>query len=121
MSERRRILIIEDNPMNMELLTDILEAGGYEVLQSVNAEEGIALARSARPHTILMDIQLPGMDGLEATKILKSSEETSSIRVIAITSHAMVGYDTVVAEAGCDGYITKPINTRTILDQIYGR
>lgn len=115
----RTIMVVEDNPMNMELISDILEARGHTVLQCGSAEEGISLAKKERPALILMDIQLPGMDGLAATRILKSDPVTRMIPVIALTSHAMVGYENTVADAGCDGYITKPINTRTIIEQIF--
>lgn len=116
----KKILIIEDNPLNMELLSDILELNGFEIIQSINAEDGILHAKERNPDLILMDIQLPGMDGLEATKILKENPDTSGIRIIAVTSHAMSGYEEKVKAAGCDGYITKPINTRTVVDEVNG-
>ncbi len=113
-----KFLVIEDNPMNMELITDLLEAKGYQVIQCENAEDGILKAREILPDLILMDIQLPGMDGLEATRILKSDKDTSSIPVVALTAHAVTGYDEVVKDAGCDGYISKPLDTRNVVSQI---
>src|SRR2546422_6603702 len=110
--EPHKILVIEDNPMNMELTADLLEVAGYVVCQAENAEEGIAMALSARPSIILMDIALPGMDGLQATNILKQDPHTSHIPVVALTAHAMKGDADKALAAGCIGYITKPIDTR---------
>lgn len=107
-----KILIVEDNPMNMELATDLLEASGYIVIQAGVAEEGIELARAELPDLILMDISLPGMDGLEATGVLKQDPATKGINVIALTAHAMKGDEEKALAAGCTGYITKPIDTR---------
>ncbi len=108
----QKILIVEDNLMNMELATDLLEASGYVVIQSVVAEEGIKLARVESPDLILMDVGLPGMDGLEATGGLKQNPTTKDIPVIAMTAHAMKGDEEKAVAAGCAGYITKPIDTR---------
>ena len=107
-----KILIVEDNPMNMELATDLLEASGYIVIQAGVAEEGIELARAELPDLILMDISLPAMDGLEATGVLKQDPATKGINVIALTAHAMKGDEEKALAAGCGGYITKPIDTR---------
>ena len=107
-----KILIVEDNPMHLELATDLLEAAGYVVIQAGTAEEGIKLARDEFPDLILMDVGLPGMDGLEATGVLKQDPETKDIPVIAITAHAMKGDEKKALAAGCAGYITKPIDTR---------
>ncbi len=107
-----KILIVEDNPMNLELATDLLEAAGYVVIQAGTAEEGIKLARDEFPDLILMDVGLPGMDGLEATGVLKQDPATKDIPVIAITAHAMKGDEEKALAAGCAGYITKPIDTR---------
>ena len=109
-----KILIIEDNPMNMELATDLLEAAGYVVIQAGTAEEGIELARVEFPDLILMDISLPGMDGLEATGVLKQDPAAKDIPVIAMTAHAMKGDERKARAAGCAGYITKPIDTREL-------
>jgi len=107
-----KILIVEDNLMNMELATDLLEASGYVVIQAVTAEEGIKLARAELPDLILMDISLPGMDGLEATAVLKQDPATKGINVVAMTAHAMKGDEEKALAAGGSGYITKPIDTR---------
>ncbi len=107
-----KILIVEDNPMNMVLATDLLEASGYVVIQAGTAEEGIELARAESPDLILMDISLPGMDGLRATGDLKQNPTTKDIPVIAMTAHAMRGDEEKALVSGCTGYITKPIDTR---------
>jgi CheY-like chemotaxis protein len=108
-----RILIVEDHSLNMELVVDLMEAAGYSVLQAPDAERGIALAREERPALILMDVGLPGVDGLTATTALKSDPRTREIPVVALTSHAMKGDRERILAAGCDGYITKPIDTRS--------
>jgi CheY-like chemotaxis protein len=115
-----KILVVEDNPLNMELTADILGAAGYAVLQAENAERGIAMARAARPALILMDVRLPGMDGLSATEVLKGEAETREIPVVALTAHAMKGDEEKALAAGCEGYITKPINTRTLPCEVAG-
>ena len=107
-----KILIVEDNPMNMELATDLLEASGYVVIQAGTAEEGVELARAELPDLILMDISLPGMDGLEATGVLKQDPATKDINIVILTAHAMKGDEEKALSAGCAGYITKPIDTR---------
>jgi CheY-like chemotaxis protein len=113
-----KILVVEDNPLNMELAVDVLGAAGYIVLQAENAERGIALARAERPALILMDVRLPGMDGLSATEILKGEPETREIPVVALTAHAMKGDEEKALAAGCKGYITKPIDTRTLPGEV---
>ena len=107
-----KVLIIEDIQMNMELATDLLEVAGYKVLQAETAETGIEKARTESPDLILMDVGLPGMDGLTATGILKQDQLTKNIPIIALTSHAMMEDKDKFLAAGCDGYITKPIDTR---------
>lgn len=109
----KRILIIEDNPVNMELATDLLEAAGYLTIPADNAEDGIRLAQSNLPDLVLMDIALPGMDGLTATAILRQQPETAAIPIVALTAHAMKGDEDKALAVGCVGYITKPINTRS--------
>ena len=104
-----KILIIEDNPTNMSLVVFLLESIGYTVLTADDAEAGLTLARSELPNLILMDIQLPGMDGLEATALLKKDELTRAIPVIALTALAMKGDEERIRGAGCDGYIAKPM------------
>jgi len=107
-----KILIVEDNPMNMELATDLLELAGYVVIQAETAEAGIELAKAESPALILMDISLPHMDGLTATGILKQDQSTKDIPIIALTAHAMRNDERRILAAGCDGYIPKPIDTR---------
>ncbi len=107
-----KILIVDDNAMNMELVSDLLEVNGYQVLQANTAQKGIDIAIKEKPHLILMDIQLPGMDGLKATNILKENNATRDVPVVALTAHAMVGDKESILKAGCAGYISKPINTR---------
>ena len=106
----KRILIVEDNAANMALWVFLLESAGYAVLSAIDAEAGLALARNERPHLILMDMQLPGMDGLEATKVLKREEATRAIPVIALTALAMKGDEERIRAAGCDAYIAKPMH-----------
>lgn len=117
---KKKVLIIEDNHMNMELFADLLEAGGFEVARAMKAEEGIVYAKKNNPDVILMDISLPGMDGLEAARIMKEDLHTRNIPVIALTAHAMKGDEARARTAGCDGYITKPINTRSFVAEITG-
>ena len=108
------ILIIEDNPVNLELVTDVLEACRFRVTPARTAEEGVRLARELLPDLVLMDISLPGMDGLTATRMLKGDPATCHLPVIALTAHAMRGDEAIALEAGCDGYLSKPIDTRTL-------
>lgn len=103
------ILIVEDNPANMTLGVFLLESAGHTVLSATNAEIGLTLAREQKPDLILMDIQLPGMDGLEATALLKQDDATRAIPVIALTALAMKGDEQRIRAAGCDGYIAKPM------------
>lgn len=109
------VLVVEDNPANMTLATFLLKSAGHSVLGATDAESGLALARSAQPGLILMDIQLPGMDGLEATSLLKQDDATRSIPVIALTAFAMKGDEERIRAAGCDGYIGKPMRYKDFL------
>jgi two-component system, cell cycle response regulator DivK len=109
------ILIIEDNAANMTLAVFLLESAGHTVLSATDAEAGLTLARGGQPQLILMDIQLPGMDGLAATMLLKSDEATRAIPVIALTALAMKGDEERIRAAGCDGYIAKPMRYREFL------
>jgi two-component system cell cycle response regulator DivK len=113
-----KILIVEDHPLNMELAADVLEAAGYSVLQAEDAEKGIALAKAEKPSLILMDIGLPGTDGLSATELLKQEAETKEIPVVALTAHAMKGDEERALAAGCEGYIRKPIDTRAFAQMV---
>ena len=116
----RTILIIEDNPLNLELASDLLEVAGYIVLRADAAEEGLQLARSSKPDLVLMDVSLPGMDGLAATAALKKDPATARIPVVALTAHAMKGDEEKAMSAGCAGYLTKPIDTRAFTSIIAG-
>ena len=113
-----RVLIVEDNPANMKLATFLLESAGHTVLSATDAEAGLTLARGERPNLILMDIQLPGMDGLEATALLKRDDTTSAIPVIALTALAMKGDEERIRAAGCDGYVAKPMDYQDFLATI---
>jgi two-component system cell cycle response regulator DivK len=112
------ILVVEDNPANMKLALFLLESAGHTVLCATNAEAGLTLAREARPNLILMDIQLPGIDGLEAIVLLKQDEATRAIPVIALTALAMKGDEERIRAAGCDGYIAKPMRYQDFLSTI---
>ena len=114
------ILIIEDNRRNMLLIRDLLQMQGFRTLEAFDGEEGIARAKAQRPDLILMDLQLPGMDGLTATRLLRQDPVTAGIPVVALTAHAMKGDRERALQAGCNGYIPKPIDTRRFLAQIQG-
>ena len=120
MMSDQTILVVEDNAMNMKLIRALLGVGKYRVMEAGDAETGIEMARRQKPDLILMDIQLPNMDGLQATRIIKADPELMHIPVVAITSYAMQSDEKEATKAGCAGYITKPINTRIFLD-IIGR
>ena len=113
-----KVLIIEDSTANMALAVFILQTAGYIVLSAVDAETGLMMAREKQPDLILMDIQLPGMDGLEATAQLKCGELTRNIPVIALTALAMKGDEERIRAAGCDGYIAKPLRYKELLAAI---
>jgi two-component system cell cycle response regulator DivK len=113
-----KILVVEDNPANMTLAIFLLESAGHAVLTATDAEEGLTLARDDQPNLILMDIQLPGMDGLQATVLLKQAEATRAIPVIALTALAMKGDEERIRAAGCDGYIAKPMRYKEFLATI---
>jgi two-component system cell cycle response regulator DivK len=109
------ILVVEDNPANLELVAFLLDSAGHVVISAPDAEAGLTLARSEQPALILMDIQLPGMDGLVATGLLKADEATRDIPVIALTALAMKGDEERIRAAGCDGYIAKPLAYKDFL------
>ena len=113
-----RILVVEDNAANMALATFLLQSAGHTVLSSTDAEAGLTLARKEQPHLVLMDIQLPGMDGLKATGLLKRDDATRAIPVIALTALAMTGDEERIRAAGCDGYIAKPFAYKEFLATI---
>jgi two-component system cell cycle response regulator DivK len=113
-----RLLIIDDTENNRILLSRRFKPRGHEILLAEDAEQGIALAREHLPQLILMDVGLPGMDGLQATRLLKSDPATAGIAVIALTAHAMSGDREKAAEAGCDGYETKPIDFPALFTKV---
>lgn len=115
---RNRVLIVEDQPLNLELARDILEVHGYEVWTAGNAVECLVLLRARRPDLILMDIQLPGMDGLQLTRQLLADPATQHLPIVAMTAHAMAEDAERVRAAGCVGYLVKPIQTRLLAQQV---
>ena len=108
------ILIVDDNPVNLKLLRITLALADYDVQTAIDAEQALSVLASFRPRLILMDIQLPGMDGLELTRRLKADPATADAIILAVTAYAMKGDEQRALAAGCDGYITKPIDTRTL-------
>ena len=115
----KRVLVVEDNEMNMQLVEFLLEEGGYEIVKAASGEEAMAVARGGEPvDLILMDIHLPGVDGLSVVQELKKDARTSSIPILALTAHAMRGDKDRFLQAGCDGYISKPIDVKTFLSSI---
>lgn len=108
------VLVVDDNPQNLKLARVLLQSEGYEVHTAVDAEDALARLEAITPALILMDLQLPGMDGLELTRRLKADPERRDMIIIALTAYAMVGDEERALEAGCDGYITKPIDTRAL-------
>ena len=114
----KKILIVEDNEKNMYLMNFILTKKGYEVVKAETGEKGVETAIKERPDLVLMDIQLPGIDGFEATKQIRGSDANGEIPIVAITSYAMAGDKERVLAAGCNGYIEKPINPDTFVAEI---
>ena len=114
----KKILVVEDNPSNMYLITYILEKNSFEVIKAETGEEGVVKATEEHPDLVLMDIQLPGIDGFEATQQIRASETNGSLPIIALTSYAMVGDKEKALAMGCTGYIEKPINPDTIIAEI---
>ena len=113
----KKILVVEDVDMNRELVVQLLE-DNYQVIEAVNGQEGLELADRERPELILMDLSLPVMDGWEATRRLKANDELKSIPIIALTAHAMVGDEEKAKDAGCDDYLTKPIDENELFSKI---
>jgi two-component system cell cycle response regulator DivK len=114
----KRILVIEDTPNNRRILNDLLTNAGFEVVEAVDGEMGVAMAAELRPDLILMDIQLPLIDGYEATRRIKANPDLRSIPIIAVTSYALSGDEAKALAAGCDGYFAKPISPRVILAKV---
>jgi len=116
----KRILVIEDHEENRRLLRDLLTSFGYELIEALTGEEGLTAAETQRPDLILMDIQLPGIDGYETTRRIKANPTLCHIPVIAVTSYALSGDDVKALEAGCDAYVTKPFDPAELLEKIRG-
>jgi CheY-like chemotaxis protein len=116
--KEKTVLVIEDNDLNMKLIRTLLKLKNYQTLEAVDAETGIQLAREYHPDLILMDIQLPGMDGLTATRVIKNDSAMKDIPVVALTGYAMPEDDEKAGDAGCAGYISKPIDTRSFLETV---
>lgn len=113
-----RILIVDDNPVNLKLAADLLEMEGHAVEKAVDAEQAHEILKTTTPDLILMDIALPGMDGLTLTRMLKADEKLQHVPVVAMTAFAMKGDEQKALDAGCNGYITKPIDTRKLPAQV---
>ncbi len=114
----KRILVTEDNEDNRRIMHDLLVSAGYEVLEALTGEEGVAAAGTQRPDLILMDIQLPVFDGYEATRRIKADPALRAIPIIAVTSYALSGDEVKAREAGCDGYMSKPFSPRELLAKV---
>lgn len=112
-------LVVEDNKDNLEIITYALQRAGYEVIAAETGEEGVEMAIARRPFLIIMDINLPGIDGIEATRRIRASESDGAIPIVAITSYAMRGDRENIMAAGCNGYFEKPFDPITIVDQIH--
>ena len=112
------IFIVDDNPINLKLVCDVLEFDGYTISRATDAEEAQEALQHTLPDLILMDIALPGMDGLTLTRKIKADERLRHVPIVALTAFAMKGDDQKALEAGCDGYITKPIDTRRLPQQV---
>jgi two-component system cell cycle response regulator DivK len=110
-----RILVVEDQEDNRTILRDLLQSAGYEVLEAVDGAEGVRMARAERPDLILMDIQMPGVDGYQATRAIKAEPGLAAIPIIAVTSYALSGDEEKSRAAGCDDYVTKPFSPRALL------
>ena len=114
----KKILIVEDNDLNMKLFNDLLQAHGYETVQTVDGRDALKLVREHTPDLILMDIQLPEISGLEVTKMIKADDDLKDIPVIAVTAFAMKGDEKKIREGGCEGYIAKPISVPHFLETV---
>ena len=117
---RARILVVEDNPLNLKLVRDVLGAAGYEVVTATSGEEGLRVAAEHPPELVLMDLQLPGIDGTEAMRRLRDGPLADDVPVVAVTAFAMAEDQANAARAGFDGYIEKPISVRGLVDQVRG-
>jgi two-component system, cell cycle response regulator DivK len=113
-----RILVVEDQEDNRRIVHDLLASAGYQMIEALDGETGVRLAETERPDLILMDIQLPGLDGYEATRRIKANPELRSIPIIVVTSYALSGDDVKAMQAGCDAYVAKPFSPRQLLSKI---
>jgi two-component system, cell cycle response regulator DivK len=114
----RLILVVEDQEDNRRIMRDLLTSAGYEVMEAVTGEDGVSAAETHRPDLILMDIQLPGLDGYEATRQIKANPDLEHIPIIVVTSYALSGDDVKAFEAGCNAYVSKPFSPRELLAKI---
>ena len=114
----KRILIVEDQEDNRMIMRDVLSAAGYELIEAVNGKDGVSRAQSDRPDLILMDIQMPVLDGYEATRQIKADPNLKSTPIIAVTSYALSGDEAKARAAGCDGYVSKPFSPRQLLASV---
>jgi len=114
----KRILVVEDTPDNRQIMRDLLTNAGYELIEAIDGAAGVIAALAHRPDLILMDIQLPVIDGYEATRRIKANPETAGIPVIAVTSYALSGDEAKALAAGCDGYVAKPFSPRHLLAKV---
>ena len=113
-----RILVVEDNPLNLKLVRDVLTASGYEVVEAETGEDGVSLAADCEPDLVLMDLQLPGIDGYEALRLIREDPRTGAVPVVALTAFAMREDRERTARAGFDGYLSKPISVRELPSQV---
>jgi two-component system cell cycle response regulator DivK len=114
----KRILVVEDTDDNRKIIRDLLTASGYELIEATDGAAGVALAQKERPDLVLMDIQLPEIDGYEATRRIRAIPEMATVPIIAVTSYALSGDDAKALAAGCDGYVAKPFSPRQLLAKI---
>ncbi|HEV8718041.1 MAG TPA: response regulator [Candidatus Binatia bacterium] len=114
----KRILVVEDEEDNRRIVRDLLTSVGYEIIEAVTGEEGVKAAETQLPDLILMDIQLPGLDGYEATRQIRANPALRQVPIIAVTSYALSGDDVKAFEAGCNGYVSKPFSPRALLAKI---
>ncbi len=114
----KKILVVDDNAANLKLAAVVLTGAGYEVLTAADGETGVALARAQLPALVLMDVQMPGLDGLEATRLLRADPQTATIAIVALTALAMKGDEERILAAGCDDYIAKPFRYQELLERV---
>ncbi len=112
------ILMVEDEARNLTLLRDLLQVSGYRTIEATDGEQGVELAKASKPDLILMDVLMPKMDGLEATRILKADATTSNIPILVLTSYAMKGDKETILQAGCDAYLAKPFDIKELLQEV---